>query len=132
VLCIEDELETISLIKLVLERDEFRVIGALNGREGLDLARQADPDVVLLDLMLPGMDGWEISRRMKADEKLKDVPVIALTGVHPSSHSTRDLQVDDYLTKPFAPKNLVRRVKAAVHVSTREAVKAERRSKASG
>jgi CheY-like chemotaxis protein len=131
VLCIEDEPETISLIKLILERAEFTVIGALNGRDGLDLARQAEPDVVLLDLMMPAMDGWEVNTRMKADVKLRDIPVIVLTGVHLANGGARDLQIHDYVTKPFAPRDLVRRVRDAVGLTAQEAVTARIGSKAS-
>jgi DNA-binding response OmpR family regulator len=130
VLCIEDEPETISLVKLILERKGFRVIGALDGLEGLDLARQVDPDLVLLDLLIPGIDGWEVNRRMKADEQLRDVPVIVLTGVHRTGERAQDLQVDDYITKPFSPKDLVRRVREAVHVVTRETASARESSRA--
>jgi CheY-like chemotaxis protein len=81
VVCIEDEPEMIDMITLILERADFKVVGALSGQQGLDVVRQVDPDVVLLDLMMPGMDGWEVNRRMNADEKLRDVPVIVLTSV---------------------------------------------------
>jgi CheY-like chemotaxis protein len=124
VLCIEDEPEAISLIKLILERGGFRVIGALNGRDGLELAREANPDVVLLDLMMPGLDGWEVTRRMKADEALRGIPVIVLTGVDETSEGSRDLQADDYVTKPFAPRDLIRRVQEAVDPAPREAAPA--------
>jgi two-component system phosphate regulon response regulator PhoB len=130
VVCIEDESETVTLIKLILERAGFRVISALNGRDGLDLARRVEPDVVLLDLMMPGMDGWEVHRRMKADETLSHVPVIVLTGVHRTSEGVRDLQVADYVTKPFSPRDLIRRVRAAAGVPPQEAMDAEGRSQA--
>jgi DNA-binding response OmpR family regulator len=120
VLCIENEPETITLIKLILECNEFNVIGALNGRDGLELARQARPDLVLLDLMMPGMDGWEVNLRMKADAELRHIPVVVLTGVDPTNGRDPDLQVDDYLTKPFAPRDLVRRVRNALRSGARK------------
>ena len=83
VVCIEDEPGVIELIRLILERRGLTVLGAENGSTGLDMIRQSHPALVLLDLMLPGMDGWEIYRRMKADETMKHIPVIILQqGLH--------------------------------------------------
>jgi DNA-binding response OmpR family regulator len=110
VLCIEDELEMIKLIELTLERGPFRVLGAVSGQQGIDIARHVRPDVVLLDLMMPDMDGWEVARRLRADEELRDVPIIAVSVVHPSSYPARELVVDDYVTKPFVPDDLLHRV----------------------
>ena len=110
VLCIEDELEMIKLIELTLQRGPFRVLGAVSGQQGIDIARHVLPDVVLLDLMMPDMDGWEVARRLRADEELRDVPIIAVSVVHPSSYPARELAVDDYVTKPFVPDELLRRV----------------------
>ena len=113
VLCIEDELEMIKLIELTLGRGPFRVLGAVSGQQGIDIARHVRPDVVLLDLMMPDMDGWEVAKRLRADEALQDVPIIAVSVIHPSSYPSRKLEVDDYVTKPFAPDELLRRVGAA-------------------
>lgn len=113
VVCIEDELDMIRLIELALERGPFRVFGAVSGRQGLDLTRRLKPDVVLLDLMMPGMDGWEVCRRMRANEALRDIPIIAVTVVEAEGRRAVELEVDDYVTKPFAPGDLMRRVRAA-------------------
>jgi DNA-binding response OmpR family regulator len=116
VLCIEDELEMIKLIELTLERGPFRVLTAVSGQQGIDIARHVRPDVVLLDLMMPDMDGWEVARRLRAEEELKHIPIIAVSVVHPTSYPTRKLEVDDYVTKPFIPDELLRRVGAAARL----------------
>lgn len=116
VLCIEDELEMLNLLELTLQRGPFHVVGALSGHQGIEMARKLKPDVVLLDLMMPGMDGLEVCRRLKADEELRNVPVIAVTVVQPSSAQARGLEVDDYVVKPFRPDDLVRRVSEAARV----------------
>jgi DNA-binding response OmpR family regulator len=110
VLCIEDEPDMINLIKLTLERGGFRAIGALGGRQGLDIARRVKPDVVLLDLMMPDMSGWEVARRLRADESLKGVRIVVLSVIRPNGRDRQELPVDDYVTKPFAPDDLVRRL----------------------
>ena len=116
ILCIEDELEMIKLIELTLRRGPFRVIGAVSGQQGLDVARRIRPDVVLLDLLIPDMYGWGVARRLRSDETLKDTPIIVVTVVHPSGYPARELDVDDYVTKPFAPEDLVRRVSEVAQV----------------
>jgi CheY-like chemotaxis protein len=77
--CIEDEPEMVDLVKLILGRKGFKVIGAAGGREGLDMVRNLKPDLVFIDLMMPDMEGWEAYQQMKADEELKTIPVIAIT-----------------------------------------------------
>jgi DNA-binding response OmpR family regulator len=116
VVCIEDELEMMELITLILERADFEVIGALSGRQGLDAVREVEPDVVLLDLMMPDMDGWEVYRRMKADNETKDIPIIVVSVVPRTSARVHGLEVDDYVIKPFVPEDLVRRISTALRV----------------
>src|SRR3989337_236285 len=79
ILCIEDEPEMIDLIRLILGRRGFEVHGASGGTEGLKMVRESHPDLVLLDLMMPDMDGWEVYQQMKADPKLRDIPVVVVT-----------------------------------------------------
>lgn len=110
VVCIEDEPEMIELIKLILGRKNFKLIGAVGGREGLGVVRKEKPDLVLLDLMMPDIDGWEVYQQMKADEELKDIPVIIVTAKAQSIDKVLGLhiaKVDDYVTKPFGPQELL-------------------------
>ncbi len=110
ILCIEDEAEMIELTRLVLEREGFEVLGAVGGSRGLEAIQREKPDLVLLDLMMPDIDGWEVYRRMKANDELADIPVIIVTAKAQSIDKVLGLQVakvDDYITKPFGPKELL-------------------------
>jgi DNA-binding response OmpR family regulator len=111
VVCIEDEPDMITLIELTLGRGPFKVLAALDGQEGLDVTRRVRPDVVLLDLMLPGIDGLEVYRRMRADEELREIPVIVVSGMHVLPERMEELETVDFVKKPFAPEDLMRRVK---------------------
>jgi two-component system response regulator VicR len=113
VLCIEDDPEMIDLIKLILERKGFQFIGAVGGREGLEAIAREKPDLVLLDIMMPDIDGWDVYRQMKASEEFKDIPVIVVTAKAQSIDKVLGLhiaKVDDYVTKPFGPKELLRSI----------------------
>ena len=113
ILCVEDEPEMIDLIRLILGRRGFEVKGAAGGTEGLKMIRQDPPDLVLLDLMMPDMDGWEVYQQMKADEKTKNIPVIVVTARAQSIDKVLGLhiaKVDDYITKPFSPQDLMNSV----------------------
>ena len=114
VVCIEDEPEMIDLVKLILGRKGFDLVGAVGGREGLETVRRLKPDLVLLDLMMPDMDGWEVYQQMKADEELKDIPVVVVTAKAQSIDKVLGLhiaKVDDYVTKPFGPQELLQSVR---------------------
>jgi two-component system response regulator VicR len=113
ILCIEDEPEMIDLIRLILERKGFEVLGAVGGQEGLGAIRREKPDLVLLDLMMPDIDGWEVYRQMKADEEIRDIPVVVVTAKAQSIDKVLGLhiaKVDDYVTKPFGPGDLLEAV----------------------
>ena len=113
ILCIEDEPEMIDLVRLILERKGFEVVGAVGGHEGLEVIRREIPDLILLDLMMPDVDGWEVYRQMKADEELKDIPVIVVTAKAQSIDKVLGLhiaKVKDYVTKPFGPQELLNSV----------------------
>jgi two-component system response regulator VicR len=113
VVCIEDEPEMVDLIKLILGRKGFDLIGAMGGREGLEAIRRVKPDLVLLDLMMPDMDGWEVYQQIKADDELKHIPVIVVTAKAQSIDKVLGLhiaKVDDYVTKPFGPQELLQSV----------------------
>ncbi len=113
VVCIEDEPEMIALVKLILGRKGFDLVGAVGGREGLETVRKLKPDLVLLDLMMPDMGGWEVYQQMKADPDLKDIPVIVVTAKAQSIDKVLGIhiaKVDDYVTKPFGPQELLQSV----------------------
>lgn len=113
VVCIEDEPEMIDLVRLILGRKGFSVIGANGGIEGLEVVRREKPDLVLLDLMMPDMDGWEVYQQIKADADLKEIPVVVVTAKAQSIDKVLGLhiaKVDDYITKPFGPQELLESV----------------------
>ncbi len=110
VLCIEDQSEMVDLFRLILEQDNFQVSGAMGGADGLARARAQKPDVILLDLMMPEMDGWEVFKQLKADPATQHIPVIVVTARSENIDRLLGLhiaKVDDYVTKPFGPKELL-------------------------
>jgi two-component system response regulator VicR len=122
ILCIEDESEMIDLMRFILERKGFDFVGAQGGHRGLDAARQEKPDLILLDLMMPDIEGWEVYRQLKADDQLRDVPVIVVTAKAQLVDRVVGLhlaKVDDYITKPFDPKELLDSIYSALHIEAR-------------
>ena len=110
ILCIEDEPEMIDLIRLILNRHGFDVQGAGGGKEGLSTAKNELPDLILLDLMMPDMDGWEVYQQLKASEKTRLIPVIIVTAKAQEVDKVLGLhiaKVDDYIAKPFSPQALL-------------------------
>jgi DNA-binding response OmpR family regulator len=110
ILCIEDEPEMIDLIRLILGRRGFEVKGANGGVQGLEMIQKERPDLVLLDLMMPDMDGWEVYQQIKASEKTRNIPVIVVTAKAQSIDKVLGLhiaKVDDYIAKPFNPQELL-------------------------
>jgi len=110
IVCIEDEPEMIDLIQLILNRRGFEVTGASGGKEGLQIVRDTHPDLVLLDLMMPEMDGWEVYQQMKAEETTRNIPVIIVTAKAQNIDKVLGLhiaKVDDYIAKPFGPQELI-------------------------
>jgi len=110
ILCIEDEPEMIDLIRLILQRRGFDIQGATGGQEGLRKVREWLPNLVLLDLMMPDMDGWEVYQQMKAEEKTRSIPVIVVTAKAQNIDKVLGLhiaKVDDYIAKPFSPQDLI-------------------------
>lgn len=110
VVCIEDDPEMIELIRLILTRRGVQVHGAAGGEEGLKMVREMHPDLVLLDLMMPDMDGWEVYQQMKSDESIREIPVIVVTAKAQNIDKVLGLhiaKVDDYIAKPFSPQELM-------------------------
>jgi two-component system phosphate regulon response regulator PhoB len=113
---IEDEPDILEIIGYNLEKEGYEFIGETDGEEGLSLVRRELPDLVLLDVMLPGIDGLEICRRLKYEAATREIPVIMVTAKSEESDVVLGLEVgaDDYLTKPFGPRELVARVRAVL------------------
>ncbi len=117
VVYIEDEQEMIDLVRLILNRKGFDVLGANGGREGLDLVRRVLPDLVLLDLMMPDLDGWDVYQQMKAEEATRQIPVIIITAKAQSIDKVLGLhiaKVEDYISKPFSPQELMDSVESVL------------------
>lgn len=111
---IDDDVHTIDLVKITLKKEGFDVSGAPGGQEGLSVIESLQPDLVLLDLMMPGMDGWEVYQAMKASDTMKNIPVIIITAKSQSIDKVLGLhiaKVADYITKPFVPGELIQSVR---------------------
>jgi len=109
----EDDNDMVELVRIILGREGYQVEGIAEGRAGINLTKQTLPDVILLDLMLPDMDGWEIYRELKKDETTMEIPVIVVTAKAQSIDKVLGLdiaKVDDYISKPFRPNDLLERV----------------------
>ena len=119
---VDDDVKTVELVKLYLNRDGYRVLTAHDGVEALRLARESHPDLIVLDLMLPGINGLEICRTLRAES---DVPIIMLTAMTTEQDRLTglDLGADDYVTKPFSPKELAARVRAVLRRLPEEALR---------
>jgi CheY-like chemotaxis protein len=110
ILCIEDEPQMIDLIRLILETRGYQVLGAEGGQQGLEMMRSERPDLILLDLMMPEMDGGDVFHHMKEEVELRDIPVIVVTAKAAPIDKVLWInvaKVDDYVTKPFGPSELV-------------------------
>lgn len=110
ILSIEDDAEMRGLIQLILERKGHHVIGVKRGEAGLELLKSLKPDVLLLDLMLPDIDGWEIYHQMKADEDLKSVPIIIISAKSEKQDAAlghKVLKNDHFIEKPFEVMDLI-------------------------
>ncbi|MFN4896601.1 MAG: response regulator [Pseudomonadota bacterium] len=116
IVVIEDEEDIRELIRYNLERDGFRVLVTPSGEEGLSIVRSALPDLVVLDLMLPGIDGLQVCREMKAEPRLSAISIVMVTarGEEPDVVTGLELGADDYISKPFSPKVLLARVKSVL------------------
>jgi CheY-like chemotaxis protein len=120
ILCIEDDQDMIDYIELILGKAGFEVIGADGGAKGLELMRQESPDLILLDLMMPGMDGAEVLLQKREDEAIRDIPVIALTALNSPFDqimwlARTDLQ--DFIVKSKLPrKELIARIERALQL----------------
>jgi DNA-binding response OmpR family regulator len=125
ILVVDDEKKIVDIVKAYLERDGYRVIVAYDGRLALQMARSEFPDLIILDLMLPEVSGWDVCRTLRNES---NVPIIMLTALDDDSDKILGLELgaDDYVVKPFNPKELVSRVRAVLHRTESAAVKMKR------
>jgi len=116
VLLVEDEQDVAELIRYNLTKEGYDVVMTANGADALRLARERQPNVVLLDIMVPQLNGWEVCRRLKKDPELSAIPVIMVTGRVEEGDKVRGFEVgaDDCVTKPFSPRELIARIRAVV------------------
>jgi len=113
ILVIDDETELLKAISIRLKASGYEVITAQDGQEGLEKAKSSNPDLIVLDILMPKMDGYEVCRLLKFDEKYKSIPVIMLTAKAQDIDKTmgKKVGVDDYITKPFETQDLVDKIK---------------------
>jgi two-component system, OmpR family, alkaline phosphatase synthesis response regulator PhoP len=121
---VDDDEKLVKLLRAYFEKDGWSVLVASDGLKGLQLIRDSRPDLVVLDIMLPGIDGWELCRRLRQDN---DVPVVMLTARDEETDRLIGLELgaDDYVTKPFSPREVVARAKAIMRRAHRAVVKRE-------
>lgn len=114
VLCIEDDRSVLELLQIIFEQEGYYWVGAFGGCAGLRIAQTLKPDLILLDIMMPDMNGWEVYARVKSDAKLRHIPIMILT-VRDAKWDKRlalqGAQVADYVTKPFTPDDLLQRAR---------------------
>ena len=116
ILIVEDEPDILEVLEYNLKRESYRVLTAKSGTAGLALSRSENPDLVLLDLMLPGMDGIDVCRKIKEDPLTRSIPIVMVTAKGEESDVVLGLGMgaDDYVTKPFSPRELIARVKTVL------------------
>ena len=122
ILVVDDEEDILELIRFNLVREGSKVLCASSGEEALSIAQSEIPDLMVLDLMLPGIDGLEVTRILKSDLKTKNIPIVMLTakGEEADIVTGLELGADDYITKPFSPRVLVARVRAVLRRQLKE------------
>jgi two-component system phosphate regulon response regulator PhoB len=123
ILVVDDEEDLLELVNYNLSREGFRVECVASGEAALAAARKDLPDLIVLDLLLPNVDGLEICRRLKGDDKTKHIPIIMLTAKSAESDMVSGLELgaDDYMTKPFSPRVLLARIKAILRRKAKHA-----------
>ncbi|MEA3494058.1 MAG: response regulator [Candidatus Margulisiibacteriota bacterium] len=113
ILVVDDEPDMVNVIKLRLEANKYEVLVASDGPEGLNIARIQRPDLIILDIMLPKMDGFKVSRMLKYDERFKNIPIIMFSAKVQSSdiERGREMGADAYITKPFKAEDLLAKIR---------------------
>ncbi|MEE4609234.1 MAG: response regulator transcription factor [Desulfobacteraceae bacterium] len=116
ILVVDDEEDILELVRYNLQREGYQVAAAASGEKALKMARQQPPDLIVLDLMLPGMDGLDVARQLKNDARCRQVPIVMLSakGEEADVVTGLELGAEDYVTKPFSPRILLARIKAVL------------------
>jgi two-component system, OmpR family, phosphate regulon response regulator PhoB len=129
ILVVDDEEDILDLIRLHLEREGMSVISVVNGLQVVPAAVEHEPDLIVLDVMLPGVDGIQVHRRLKSDTRTRHIPVIMLTARSQPNDRIAGLEggADDYLTKPFSPRELLLRIQAVLRRTQKVVTLAEQR-----
>jgi len=124
ILIVDDEKDILELIGYNLEKEGYKILKALSGETALRSSRSENPDLILLDLMLPGIDGLDVLKKLKKDAKTTNIPTILLTakGEEADIVAGLELGADDYITKPFSPRVLLARIRAALRRQKEETV----------
>ena len=123
ILVVDDEEDIVELVELNLTREGYRVLGCTTGERALEIAKSKLPNLIVLDLMLPGIDGLEVCRRLKRSPKTAHIPIVMLTAKAEEADIVTGLELgaDDYVTKPFSPRELVARVRAVLRRASADA-----------
>lgn len=113
ILVVDDEPDILKVVTFRVKKLEYEVVTATNGQEALDLIQKEEPDLILLDIELPVMNGYEVCQRVKTNEKLKHIPIIFLTASIASkiAEKVKEFNADDYLIKPFDSEELLKKIK---------------------
>ncbi len=117
VIYIEDDQEMIDLVSMILSRRGYQVTGAQGGKQGLELVNQEAPDLILLDLMMPDIDGWDVYQQIKSHDATRHIPVIVITAKAQAIARVLGLhiaKVDDYISKPFRPQELLESIETVL------------------
>jgi len=122
ILVVDDDRQIVRLLRAYLEQDGFQVFRAYDGEQALHILRREKPDLMILDLMLPEKDGWELTRLIRSDSSLKHTPLIMLTARSEEADRVIGLELgaDDYVTKPFSPREVAARVRAVLRRASRD------------
>lgn len=134
ILIVDDEEDIIELIKYNLKNEGYSILTALSGEHAMKMAKQFSPDLIVLDLMLPGIDGLEVTKYLRNDEQTQDIPIVMLTakGEEADIVTGLELGANDYISKPFSPKVLVARIRAILRHRRKESTKTNDRIKQEG
>jgi CheY-like chemotaxis protein len=123
VVCIEDEQDVIDLMRLIVERHGFEFIEARGGVKGMETVRRVKPDLVLLDLMMPGMDGWDVYDALSSETETKDIPIVIVTARAHHDIRVGEMRVanaENLVTKPFGPAQLIDTIERVLRSSSSE------------